>query len=68
MSSSPFSIELHGSDYVIFHKDQIIAAFSTIDAAFEAKYDFETRPQVTAEEKMPPSIRWAKEHLYVSAV
>ena len=67
MSSSPFSIELHGSDYVIFHKDQIIAAFATIDEAFEAKYDFETRPHISAEEKMPPAIRWAKDNLYASA-
>lgn len=64
MATSPFSIEFNGSDYIVFFKDQVVAAFSDIEEALEAKYDFETRPECPAEQKMPPAMRWAKEHLY----
>lgn len=68
MSTSPFSIEIHESDYVIFFKDQIIAAFSSVEDAFQAKYDFETRPHVSALDKTPPAMRWQKQQLALQSL
>lgn len=68
MSTSPFSIEIHESDYVIFFKDQIIAAFGSVEDAFQAKYDFETRPHISADDKIPPAICWQKQQFAANNV
>lgn len=64
MKSSYFSLEYNGSEYLVSFKDQVVAAFGTIQEAFDAKYEFEHRPVIAIEDKMPPATRWAKEHLY----
>ncbi|CAN8139157.1 hypothetical protein J3998_09950 [Thiomicrorhabdus sp. 6S2-11] len=62
-----YAIEFNGYDYVILDRDSVIAAFATLDEAYNAMRDFEEKTSCAVELKVPPAMRWAKQNLYVQA-
>ncbi|BBP46927.1 hypothetical protein THMIRHAS_23000 [Thiosulfatimonas sediminis] len=60
-----YAIEFNGYDYVILDQGSVVAAFATLDDAYQTMRDFEEKLPYAAESKIPPAMRWAKQNLYV---
>lgn len=59
-----YAIEFNGYDYVVLNQESVVAAFATLDAAYNAMREFEEKTSCASEFKIPPAMRWAKENLY----
>lgn len=59
-----YAIEFNGYDYVVLDQGSVVAAFASLDEAYNAMRDFEEKTPFSEEFKIPPAMRWAKANLY----
>ncbi len=60
MNVPNYFIEFDGTDYLVLMGARVIAAFGSIDEAFNAKRSFEEKPRLNEIDKTPPAMRLAK--------
>lgn len=61
METPNYFVEFNGYDYVVLLGVQVVAAFATMDEAFNAKRAFQDKPSMASYDKIPPAMRAAKQ-------
>lgn len=63
-----FAIEFNGYDYVLLDQGRVVAAFADLDQAYNTMRDFEEKLPFSAELKIPPAMRFAKQQLHAAQI
>lgn len=64
MSTSDYQVEYDGIHYIVTRAGNALMSFDSCESAFDAKRDFENKRYPSGWDKVPPSVRYAKQLRY----